>query len=102
MGWDLDPWVGLGGWAWLLQDESLHVVCRGDSMVSIAWAWPHSCSVGSHKEPDWLTPSRLPCLCPHPEINRQALDMGCQLGYSNTWSFSWQEPPNALYFPLCP
>lgn len=38
MGWDLDPRVGLGGWAWLLQDESLHVVCRGDPMVSIAWA----------------------------------------------------------------
>lgn len=46
-------------------------------------------------------PSRLLCLCPHPEMNRQTLDTGCQLGYSDTWSFSWQEPLNALYFPLC-
>lgn len=57
MGQDLDLRVGLGGWAWLLQDESLRVVCRGDPMVSIAWAWPHSCSVGSHKELD---------MSPHP------------------------------------
>lgn len=30
-------------------------------------------------------------------MNRQTLDTGCQLGYSDTWSFSWQEPPNALF-----
>lgn len=36
VGWALDPRVGLGGWVWLFQDESLHMACRADSMVDVA------------------------------------------------------------------